>query len=116
VVIPPSTGTLFIVGSAVAVSGWNNPISPASQVPIQQFTKVSPTEYKITLPLVGAGEYKLIAVNGSWTDQWSVNTADDPTEVYGGPFVYKGANALAPPASGTYTIDVNFQTGKFTVK
>lgn len=114
-VAPPKSGTLFIVGSAIAVSGWNNPISPASQKPIQQFTEVSPTEFKITVPIVGGGEYKLIAVDGSWTDQWSVATNDDPTAINGGPFVYNGNNCLAPAASGTYVIDVNFQTGVFTV-
>jgi hypothetical protein len=114
-VAPPKSGTLFIVGSAIAVSGWNNPISPATQVPIQQFTQVSPTEYKITVPIVGSGEYKLIAVDGSWTDQWSVATNDDPTELLGGPFVYNGNNTLAPAASGTYLIDVNFQTGMFSL-
>jgi starch-binding outer membrane protein SusE/F len=114
-VVPPKSGTLFIVGSAIAVSGWNNPISPATQVPIQQFTEISPTEFKITVPLVGGGEYKLIAVDGSWTDQWSVATNDDPTAIFSGPFVYNGNNTLAPPTSGTYIIDVNFQTGMFTV-
>jgi hypothetical protein len=114
-VAPPKSGTLFIVGSAIAVSGWNNPISPASQVPVQQFTQISPTEYKITVPIVGGGEYKLIAVDGSWTDQWSVATNDDPTAIFSGPFVYNGNNTLAHPMSGTYIIDVNFQTGMFTV-
>jgi hypothetical protein len=117
VVTPPQSGTLFIVGSATpggSSNGWDNPIShnPLSQ---QQFTQVSQTEYKITLPLIGGGEYKFISVNGSWTNQWSVKTSDDPAEIYGGPFVFNGANILAPPASGTYTIDVNFQTGKFSV-
>jgi len=114
-VAPPKSGTLFIVGSAIAVSGWSNPIAPAAQVPIQQFTQVSPTEYKITVPLVGNGEYKLIGVNGSWGDQWSVAVADDPSEINGGPFVYNGQNCKAPAASGSYVIDVNFQTGVFTV-
>jgi hypothetical protein len=114
-VAPPKSGTLFIVGSAIAVSGWNNPISPSTQVPVQQFAQVSPTEFKITVPIVGGGEYKLIAVNGSWTDQWSVAVNDDPTAINGGPFVYNGANVLAPSASGNYVIDVNFQTGMFSV-
>lgn len=114
-VAPPKSGTLFIVGSAIAVSGWSNPISPASQIPIQQFTQISNTEYKITVPIVGGGEYKLISVDGSWTDQWSVATNDDPTAINGGPFVYNGANVLAPAASGNYVIDVNFQTGMFSV-
>ncbi len=55
----------------------------------------------------------MIAVNGSWGEQWSVASAD--TYPNGGPFVYNGANSIAPASSGTYTIDVNFQTGKFTV-
>jgi hypothetical protein len=103
------------VGSALAVSGWNNPISPASQVPVQQFTQISPTEFKLTAPLVGGGEYKFIGVNGSWNDQWSTAIADDPNAINGGPFVFNGQNVKAPAASGNYVIDVNFQTGMFTV-
>lgn len=113
-ITPPAEGTLFIVGSAVA-GGWNNPIT-YSPVTAQQFTQVPGSnglEYKITIPLIGGGEYKLIAVNGSWGEQWSVQNAD--TYPNGGPFVYNGANSIAPGASGTYTIDVNFQTGKFSV-
>jgi hypothetical protein len=120
-IAPPSTyadnptGTLYITGSAVA-SGWANPIG-SDNLNTQQFTKISNTEYKITIPLIGfaagGGEYKLIGVNGSWSDQWSVGTAD--TYPNGGPFVLNGANCAGPDPSGTYTIDVNFQTGTFTV-
>ena len=110
-VTPPSEGTLFIVGSATA-GGWDNPIDKV--VPsTQQFAQISPTEYKITIPLVGGGEYKFIAVNGSWNDQWSV--AKNDTYPNGGPFVYNGNNCIAPATSGTYVIDVTFQTGIFTV-
>lgn len=107
---PPASGTLFIVGSATA-GGWNNPmtVDPTTQ----QFTQVSNTLYKITIQLTGGGEYKLIGVNGSWAAQWSVATAD--TEPNGGDFVFNGNNCIAPAASGTYDIVVNFQTGKFTV-
>ena len=87
-ITPPTTGTLFIVGSAVA-GGWSNPIDPAN-LTAQQFTQVSPTEYKITIPLIGAGEYKLIAKSGSWGEQWSVATADDPAAIYGGSFISNG--------------------------
>ena len=112
-ITPPTTGTLYIVGSAVA-GGWSNPID-ATNLPLQQFTQVSNTEYKITIPLIGAGEYKLIAKSGSWGEHWSVATSDDPSEIYGGSFIYNGQNALAPPTSATYDIYVNFQTGKFTI-
>ena len=109
---PPASGTLFIVGSATA-GGWNNPITVDPKT--QQFTQVSKTEYIITIPLIGNDEYKLIGVDGFWDQQWSIAKLDDPTEVYGGDFVYNGANVLAPPADGTYKIDVDFQKGKFTV-
>src|SRR5450432_107299 len=114
-VAPPASGTLFIVGSAVPVGAWSNPITPSTQVPIQQFTQISPTEYTITASIVGGGEYKFIAVNGSWGDQWSVAVNDDPSAINGGPFVFNGKNTLAPSASGTYVIDVNFQTGLFSL-
>lgn len=113
-VAPPAEGTLFIVGSAVA-GGWNNPIT-YTPITAQQFQQVAGSnglEYTITIPLIGNGEYKLIAVNGSWGEQWSVATQD--TYPNGGPFIFNGNNSIAPGASGTYVIDVNFQTGKFTV-
>ncbi|HEU5051952.1 MAG TPA: SusE domain-containing protein [Hanamia sp.] len=111
-VAPPASGELFIVGSATP-GGWNNPmtVDPATQ----QFTKVSPTLFEITIQLTGNGEYKLIGVNGSWDQQWGVATADDPTEIYGGDFVFNSQNVLAPPTSGKYKITVDFQRGKFTV-
>jgi hypothetical protein len=112
VIAPPTNDSLYIVGAAVAADNWANPM-PSAAIPSETFTEISPTEYKITVTLVGGGEYKLINVNGSWTDQWSVATAD--TEPNGGPFVFNGANCIAPMTSGTYIIDVNFQTGKFTV-
>lgn len=115
-VTPPVSGTLFIVGSATpggSSHGWDNPISQT--VSVQQFTQVSTTLYTITLPLIGGGEYKFIAVNGSWNDQWSIAVNDDPNEINGGDFIFNGQNILAPAASGTYKIDVDFQRGKFTV-
>ncbi len=111
-VAPPTSNSLYIVGSATN-GGWDNPISVDPKT--QQFTTISSTEYQITVPLIGGGEYKFIAVNGSWNDQWSIAKADDATEVNGGDFVFNGANILAPPTSGMYKITVNFQTGKFSV-
>jgi hypothetical protein len=112
-VAPPPNDSLYIVGAAVAADNWANPI-PGGLVASETFTEVTPLLYKITLPLVGGAEYKLIANNnGSWTQQWSVANAD--TYPNGGPFVFNGANCIAPAASATYTITVNFQTGYFTV-
>jgi starch-binding outer membrane protein SusE/F len=112
-VMPPPNDSLYIVGAAVAADNWANPI-PAANVASETFTELSPTHYQITIALVGGAEYKLINQNnGSWTDQWSVATID--TEPNGGSFVFNGANCITPAASGTYKIDVNFQSGIFTV-
>ena len=111
-ITPPSTGTLFIVGSATP-GGWP-PLTNSQSV--EQFTQVSSTEYQITIQLTGGGEYKLVATPGQWNEQWSVAIQDDPTEVNGGSFILNGNNTLAPSVTGNYDIDVNFQTGKFTVK
>jgi hypothetical protein len=111
-ITPPPNDSLYIVGAAIAADNWANPM-PSASIPSETFTEISPTEYKITVALVGGAEYKLISQNGSWNEQWSVATVD--SEPNGGPFVFNGANCIAPAASGTYIIDVNFQTGKFTV-
>jgi len=112
---PPATPTsLFIVGTAVA-GGWSNPIPPADSA-VQQFTQVSATEFKITIPLIGGQEYKFISVDGSWTTNWGIAWADDPYEIYSGNIDFNTYNILAPPVSGSYVIDVNFYTGKFTVQ
>jgi hypothetical protein len=112
--VTPYTGvvptSLYIVGSATA-GGWVN----TPPLPSQQFAQPNSAEFNITVPLTGGGgDYKFLGQYGSWTQQWSVVNNDDPTEVNGGPFVYNGNNILAP-ATGTYTITVNFATGIFSV-
>jgi hypothetical protein len=112
-IAPPPNDSLYIVGAAVAADNWANPI-PAADVAAETFKEVSPTEYTLTIALVGGQEYKLVnANNGSYNEQWSVASVD--TYANGGPFVENGANCISPAASGNYLIDVNFQTGMFTV-
>ncbi len=110
----PATGTLYIVGSATP-GGWSNPI-PDADTAAQRFTQISTNEYKIDVLLIGGNEYKFISVNGSWTNNWGIAKADDPTEVNGGPLTFNSNNILAPSVSGVYTIDVNFAANIFTVK
>ncbi len=109
---PPPNDSLYIVGAAVVADNWANPI-PAADVASEAFTELSPTHYQITIALAGGAEYKLICQNGSWTNQWSVASTD--TEPNGGAFIFNGANCITPTSSGTYRIDVNFQSGIFTV-
>ena len=113
-VTPPTSGSLYIVGDATS-GGWDNPIS-ATYLAAQQFIQVSPTLYRIpSIALVGGKDYKFIAVNGSWADQWSVKINEDPKSITGGDIVFNAANVKAPPISGNYKIEVDFQRGKFTV-
>lgn len=110
----PTNDSLYIVGSATP-GAWSNPI-PAANVAAQTFTKISATEYKINVLLIGGNEYKFISQNGSWGNNWGIAKVDDPTEINGGPFTFNSQNIKAPAVTGTYTIDVNFVSNFFTVK
>ena len=120
-VTPPSTGTLFIVGSAV-VGLWSNPI-PSANIAAQQFTQKTPTEYTLITTLASGMEYKFIGKNdGAWASamNFGIVTGDDPTEINGGSFFASGGsqNIKAPTSTDPntlYLIDVNFQSGIFTV-
>ena len=109
-VTPPSSGTLFIVGSATQ-GDWSNPVP----VPAQQFTKVSETLYEITASLKGGGAYLFIPRNGEWA---KYNVKDDKAAGIqsGGDFGAEQAKDIpGPDAAGNYKITVDFQRGKFTV-
>jgi hypothetical protein len=111
---PPASGNLYIVGDATA-GGWNNNSNPAPDgIGNQNFTQVSPKDYQIRIALIADKEYKFIETPGSWDEQWSTateqNSGDASTLNYN--LKFNGANCRAPSTSGTYLIDVNFQTGK----
>jgi starch-binding outer membrane protein SusE/F len=108
-VTPPASGELYITGNAVA-SDWTN--SPPAN---QKFTKISPTLFQLTVALIGGNSYTFLPTYGSWNDKYSIATKNDPNEVNGGDFQWQGNDILAPAASGTYLIVVDFQRGKFTV-
>lgn len=107
-VTPPSSGKLFIVGSATP-GGWNNPV-PA---PSQEFTKISETQYELTIPITGGGSYLFLPVNGSWDAKFGALGANNTNNPMEDEFKAGGGDFLAPAASGNYKIEVNFQTGKF---
>ena len=110
-VVPPSSKTLFIVGSATA-GQWSNPVP----LPAQQFTQVDSVTYQGTFNLIGGGEYLLLPVNGSWDHKYSVANKGLAGLNAGGDFGYDlSDNFPGPAASGLYKILVDFQRGKFTV-
>lgn len=109
---PPASHVLYIVGDATP-GGWP-PLS--NNQSIEQFTTVSATDYVITIPLNGDGTFKFVEVVGQWAQQWGVQntqTSGDPT-TFSAKLFFNGNNCKAPLASGTYKIEVNFQTGVYT--
>jgi hypothetical protein len=117
----PSTSQLFLVGGDGKLGAWANPV-PGSQ----QFTRVSATEYTLTIalsggdPTSGTDQYLFLPANGSWANKYACNnTGNQPFS--GGSFGYNGSNSYynanfpGPSAAGTYKFDVNFQNGIITV-
>jgi hypothetical protein len=100
---------LYIVGDATA-GQWNNPVP----TPSQEFTRVSSGEFELTVALTSGKSYLFLPLNGDWTNKYG------GTSKTGGELLANGAvpgsNTPAPDASGTYKINVNFFSSKYTVK
>lgn len=117
-VIPPGTapdyldGKLYITGDATA-KGWMG--GGDAEVLTQKFTRKSATVYEIIVPLIGGKSYVFVPVYGNWDNKYCIETKNDPNLVNGGAFKFGGNDILAPAASGTYKITVDFQRGIFTV-
>ncbi|HZL12143.1 MAG TPA: SusE domain-containing protein [Prolixibacteraceae bacterium] len=113
-VVPPTAGTLWIIGNAVA-GEWDNPI-PAPYDVTQKFTRESETLYTLIVPMIAGASngYKLIQTQGNWDTQYH---ALDGTIFTGGDFELKNSDPQfpAPAASGIYKITIDFQRGKYTV-
>ena len=109
-VAPPASGELYIVGNATP-GDWNNPVP----VPSQKFVQVSPTLYEITIQLNANNSYLFLPVNGSWDAKYGYVGANNENNVNGDDFKAQGGDMKAPAVTGTYKIEVNFQTGKFKV-
>jgi hypothetical protein len=107
----PTSGKLFIVGSATQ-GGWVNPVP----TPAQEFSRIDETTFGGIFQLNGGSEYLLLPVNGDWSNKFSV--ADNSLNGLngGGNFGFNLAqNFPGPATSGLYKIMIDFQTGKFTV-
>lgn len=110
-VAPPSSGELYLVGSATA-GGWDNPVPAAAQ----QFTKIDSVTYIDTVFLTGGKEYLLLPVNGDWSHKYAVADNSIQGLSAGGDFGADLSNNFPGPATtGMYSILVDFQHGTFTV-
>ena len=113
-VAPPTSGELYLVGNATPggdATGWNNPVP----VPTQKFTKVSNTLYTISIALNPDKSYLFLPVNGSWNEKFGFDGANNANNTSSFDFKNGGGDIKAPPASGNYKIEVDFQLGKVTV-
>jgi hypothetical protein len=112
-VTPPSSGKLFITGSATPAS-WMTAGDPEN--PSQQFTQVSPTLYVInSIALTGGGSYLFVPQYGDWGAKYGYTGSNNANNVNQDDFKANGGDILAPALSGNYKIEVDFQRGKFTV-
>lgn len=107
-VTPPSSGELYMVGNATP-GGWNNPVP----VPSQKFTKISPTQFEITIAIVAGNSYLFLPVNGSWDAKYGFDGSNNNNDPMGDNLKFGGGDVKAPADGGNYKVEVNFQTGKF---
>lgn len=118
VAIPiPVTGVLYITGDACP-SDWTN--SPPLA---QKCTKVSNTEYNITMTFAPGKYYKFLTNLGQWQPQYGLKSGSGGN-ASGGDL---GLNNLTPQypsdpdaiptaaVGGSYKVTLNFKTGKYTV-
>lgn len=107
---------LYMIGDATAL-GWAAPNAT------QKFTKTDDYTFTITIPLTGGKKYDFITTETTWSDPaYKGATSAEPP--MGGSFIESGANTvpawggsdiIAPAASGTYIITVNFKAGMYVL-
>lgn len=111
---PPSTGKLFITGSATP-AGWQCGCGEA-ELTSQMFTQMSPTMYVLPrIRLNGGGSYLLLPKYGDWGAKYGFVGSNNANNPEGDDFKFNGGDLIAPAATGDYRIEVDFQRGKFTV-
>lgn len=93
---------LYMVGDATP-GEWNNPVP----VPSQKFTRLTSTQFELTLPLTGGKKYLFLPENGSWGKKFGDDGSASNTKL-AGTFKPEGGDFIAPDASGTYKITVDF--------
>ena len=112
-VVPPASGKLFITGSATP-GDWMGGGDP--ELAEQEFTQVTPTLYVLeSIALTGGNSYLFVPVYGDWGNKYGFDGSGNGNNVNGDNLKKEGSDIKAPPTSGNYKIEVDFQRGKFTV-
>lgn len=119
VAIPvPVPAELYITGNGVA-SDWTN--SPPAN---QKFTKVSETEYTITVALIPGKEIKFLSKSGSWQPQYGKKKGSGGDSSGGelglnntvAPYDSDPDSVPTPSVAGTYKITLKFITGTYKIE
>jgi len=107
--LPATIGDLYITGDGTPSSWTNNPPST------QKLTRLSLTEYTITMNFTPGKFYKFLSTLNQWQPQYGgkeANGGDFSANMGGG----SDPDAIPTPSvSGSYKITLNFITGKYTV-
>jgi hypothetical protein len=113
----PTTGELYITGDACPSDWTNSP--PAAQ----KCTKLSNTEYTITMAFVSGKYYKFLTTLGFWQPQYGLKPGSGG-DASGGDLGLNNQTPAYPSdpdgiptaaVSGNYKVTLNFKTGKYTV-
>ncbi len=114
-VIYPVPTNLYITGAATPLS-WQCGCAGDGPGTTQKFTKVSSTSFELNIVLTGGQSYLLLPVYGSWSAKYGGMGGNNSNNVNGDDFKPNGSDLLAPAATRSYKITVEFKTGKFTVQ
>jgi hypothetical protein len=111
---PPASGKLFITGGATPAS-WQCGCGEAELLS-QKFMQMSPTLYVLpSINLKGGESFLFLPVYGSWSDKYGFTGSGNANNVDGDEFKRGGNDLKAPGTTGNYKIEVNFQTGRYTL-
>jgi hypothetical protein len=116
----PTSGKLFLVGSA-SQGGWTNPVP----VPAQEFSQLDATTWAGIFQLNGGQEYLVLPENGNWAKKYAMSDNTVAGAQTSGTFGYHvdgqpapdiyTQNFKGPATSGLYRIELDFQTGRYSV-
>lgn len=110
----PSSGKLYITGGATPAS-WQCGCGEG-ELTTQKFTQMSPTLYVLPSIKLKAGEsFLFIPVYGSWSEKYGFAGEKNKNNVNGDEIKFNGDDLKAPDVTADYKIEVNFQTGKYTL-
>lgn len=118
---PPGTeannyldGNLWVIGDCFGAPDFQNPL-PSPQDVNHKFTRIDIMHYELVINFVSGGGYKLIQTQGVWGTQYHALDGSAGAALSGN-FEKKDAEPKFPsPGPGKYKIQINFQTGKYTL-